>query len=86
MAKSKSNGKENGKMKRKLYDKELRKLQVELCHLQPFGFHPFLQHAQLALQPQQLLLVLLPLHLLDHRLLPAAARRRHGCQPPPSAR
>ena len=34
MAKSKSNGKENGKMKRKLYDKELRKLQVELCHLQ----------------------------------------------------
>jgi len=26
--------KENGKMKRKLYEKELRKLQVELCHLQ----------------------------------------------------
>ena len=25
---------ENGKMKRKLYEKELRKLQVELCHLQ----------------------------------------------------
>src|SRR5947207_13581903 len=26
--------KENGKMKRKPYEKELRKLQVELCHLQ----------------------------------------------------
>jgi polyphosphate kinase 2 (PPK2 family) len=25
---------ENGKMKRKAYEKELRKLQVELCHLQ----------------------------------------------------
>ena len=25
---------ENGKMKRKLYEKELRKLQVELCHVQ----------------------------------------------------
>ena len=31
--KQKSDGK-NGKMKRKLYEKELRKLQVELCHLQ----------------------------------------------------
>jgi polyphosphate kinase len=39
MAKRKSNEKANGsppsgKMKRKLYEKELRKLQVELCHLQ----------------------------------------------------
>jgi polyphosphate kinase 2 len=34
MAKRKRNEKANGKMKRKLYEKELRKLQVELCHLQ----------------------------------------------------
>src|SRR5689334_23833487 len=34
MAKRNSNGKADSKMKRKLYDKELRKLQVELCHLQ----------------------------------------------------
>jgi polyphosphate kinase 2 len=34
MAKRKSNENANGKMKRKLYEKELRKLQVELCHLQ----------------------------------------------------
>jgi len=34
MAKGKNAGKENGKMKRKRYDKELHKLQVELCHLQ----------------------------------------------------
>src|SRR5215468_7810010 len=34
MAKRKKNENANGKMKRKLYDKELRKLQVELCHLQ----------------------------------------------------
>jgi polyphosphate kinase 2 len=34
MAKRKGNEKANGKMKRKLYEKELRKLQVELCHLQ----------------------------------------------------
>jgi len=34
MAKSKRNKQANGKMKRKLYEKELRKLQVELCHLQ----------------------------------------------------
>src|SRR5258705_1443552 len=34
MAKRKSNEKPNGKIKRKLYEKELRKLQVELCHLQ----------------------------------------------------
>ena len=34
MAKRKRNEKPNGKMKRKLYEKELRKLQVELCHLQ----------------------------------------------------
>src|SRR5215471_1673714 len=34
MAKGKNADKENGKMKRKRYDKELQKLQVELCHLQ----------------------------------------------------
>jgi polyphosphate kinase len=34
MAKRKSNENANGRMKRKLYEKELRKLQVELCHLQ----------------------------------------------------
>ena len=34
MAKHKSADKKNGKMKRKLYEKELLKLQVELCHLQ----------------------------------------------------
>jgi polyphosphate kinase 2 len=34
MAKRKSDEKANGKMKRKPYEKELRKLQVELCHLQ----------------------------------------------------
>src|SRR5215510_2184568 len=34
MGKQKSTDKDNGKMKRKLYEKELRKLQVELCHLQ----------------------------------------------------
>src|SRR5262245_49591033 len=34
MAKRKSADKENGKLKRKRYEKELRKLQVELCHLQ----------------------------------------------------
>jgi polyphosphate kinase 2 (PPK2 family) len=34
MAKHRSNEKANGKMKRKLYEKELRKLQVKLCHLQ----------------------------------------------------
>src|SRR5262245_64913589 len=34
MAKRKSNDSANGKMKRKPYEKELRKLQVELCHLQ----------------------------------------------------
>ena len=31
---AKDNGADNGKMKRKLYEKELRKLQVELCHVQ----------------------------------------------------
>jgi polyphosphate kinase 2 (PPK2 family) len=30
----KDNQNKNGKMKRKLYEKELLKLQVELCHLQ----------------------------------------------------
>src|SRR5262245_3455278 len=34
MGKQKTTDKDNGKMKRKLYEKELRKLQVELCHLQ----------------------------------------------------
>src|ERR1043166_904502 len=34
MGKQKSTDKDNGKMKRKLYEKQLRKLQVELCHLQ----------------------------------------------------
>src|SRR5262245_42731855 len=34
MAKRKSADKENGRMKRKRYEKELGKLQVELCHLQ----------------------------------------------------
>jgi polyphosphate kinase 2 (PPK2 family) len=34
MAKRQEAPDENGKMKRKLYEKELRKLQVELCHLQ----------------------------------------------------
>jgi polyphosphate kinase len=35
MAKQKKgNGNNSGKMKRKVYEKELRKLQVELCHLQ----------------------------------------------------
>jgi polyphosphate kinase 2 (PPK2 family) len=34
MAKHNGADKKNGKMKRKLYEKELRKLQVELCHLQ----------------------------------------------------
>ena len=35
MAKQKKgNGKNSGKMKRKAYEKELHKLQVELCHLQ----------------------------------------------------
>jgi polyphosphate kinase 2 len=34
MAKGKNADNENGKMKRKRYDKELHKLQVELCHLQ----------------------------------------------------
>jgi len=34
MAKRKGNKQANAKMKRKLYEKELRKLQVELCHLQ----------------------------------------------------
>jgi len=34
MGKQKSTDKDNGKMKRKLYEKELRKLQVELCHMQ----------------------------------------------------
>jgi polyphosphate kinase len=34
MAKSKIGDGKNGKMKRKLYEKELRKLQIELCHLQ----------------------------------------------------
>jgi polyphosphate kinase 2 len=34
MAKRKNDKKANGKMKRKLYEKALRKLQVELCHLQ----------------------------------------------------
>jgi polyphosphate kinase len=34
MAKRQDVGEENGRMKRKLYEKELRKLQVELCHLQ----------------------------------------------------
>ena len=31
---AKDNGTDDGKMKRKLYEKELRKLQVELCHVQ----------------------------------------------------
>src|SRR3954453_3997743 len=34
MGKKQKAGEENGRMKRKLYDKELRKLQVQLCHLQ----------------------------------------------------
>jgi polyphosphate kinase len=34
MARVKTNGNGNGKMKRKLYEKELRKLQVELCYVQ----------------------------------------------------
>jgi polyphosphate kinase 2 (PPK2 family) len=34
MAKRKSADKKNGRMKRKRYEKELHKLQVELCHLQ----------------------------------------------------
>ena len=34
MTKRKGDDKPNGKMKRKLYEKELLKLQVELCHLQ----------------------------------------------------
>ena len=33
-AMAKDNGTDDGKMKRKLYEKELRKLQVELCHVQ----------------------------------------------------
>ena len=34
MAKRNSADKKNGRMKRKRYEKELHKLQVELCHLQ----------------------------------------------------
>ena len=44
---AKDNGTDDGKMKRKLYEKELRKLQVELCHVQDWvkakgaaGHHP----------------------------------------------
>ena len=33
-SKSKDNSKDNGRMKRKAYEEELGKLQVELCHLQ----------------------------------------------------
>ena len=34
---AKDNGADDGKMKRKLYEKELRKLQVELCHVQDWA-------------------------------------------------
>jgi polyphosphate kinase 2 (PPK2 family) len=34
MAKRDKRDEESGRMKRKLYEKELHKLQVELCHLQ----------------------------------------------------
>src|SRR5271155_3182098 len=34
MAKCQKRNEENGKMKLKLYEKELRRLQVQLCHLQ----------------------------------------------------
>ena len=60
---------------------------------QPLVLHPVLQRAQLALQPGQLLLVVLALQLLWPSvlvLLRLASRAteslRLGCQPPPSAR